>query len=548
VSNVLSRNLVLAVLACFALPAAYGQQAKPTRTACPVLQEQPSEADLALFQRNYSKAEELYKAALADNANSSTATAGLIHAKLGEGNIPGALDMAVKFAAANPQDALAQVMLGEVRYRHGEIFEAALSYNKAMQLDLCLPEEHIAIARYQMLRGNFLTARKQIDMAHNLAPNNPAITRRWENEHRVIKSPVEIKAALETRLQSSTLSEEQKSNIQHTIKSVETQQKGDCQLVSPISSTKLKLEPLQSTLSNPPYGIGLDVYLNGKKRRLQVDTGASGLLLSRSSANAAGLTSEMETKARGIGDEGMRSVFVTHVDDIKIGYMEFKNCRVEVIEKRGVLDIDGLIGTDVFKNYLVTLDTPQRELRLSPLPPRPEDAAAATTSLDTDEDADANIDAKSGERVVHDTYVAPEMKDWTHIYRWGHHLIVPTDIGKVPTKLFILDTGASMGLISPDVAREVTHVYGDSAMRITGISGEVNKVMEAANVTITFANVRQKWEGMSSIDTSNISSGSGVEIGGFIAFPTLKELVLSIDYRDNLIKVVYDPKHGFHTF
>jgi hypothetical protein len=27
----------------------------------------------------------------------------------------------------------------------------------------------------------------------------------------------------------------------------------------------------------------------------------------------------------------------------------------------------------------------------------------------------------------------------------------------------------------------------------------------------------------------------------------LRELVISIDYRDNLVKVVYDPKKGYHA-
>jgi tetratricopeptide (TPR) repeat protein len=547
-SKMLLRGLVLAALAVSTLPAAYGQQAKPSGVSCPILQDQPSEADLALFQNSYPKAEELYKAALASNPHFGAATAGMIHAKLGEGDIADALAMAIKFAADNPQDALAQVVLGEVRFRRGEIIEAAQIYSKSLQMNPCLPEERLALARYHALRGNYLMARKYVDMAHSLAPNDPAITRRWTNEHRAVMSLAATKEDVEGQLQKSDLNTEIKFNLQNTLKAVEVPQKGNCQLVQPIASTKLKLIPLQMYPSDPPFGIGLDVYLNGKRRRLQVDTGASGLLLSRSSANAAGLTSELEIKESGIGDEGLRGAYVTHVDDIKIGDMEFKNCQVRVIEKKNVLDIGGLIGTDVFKNYLVTLDIPQRELRLSPLPSRPEEVASATTSLDPSADSDANTDAKTGERVVHDTYVAPEMKDWTRIYRWGHDLIVPTNIGKVPTKLFILDTGSALELISPDVAREVTHVYGDSDMRITGLSGEVNKVMEARNLTITFAHIQQKWQSISSIDTSNLSRGSGVEIGGFIGFPTLKELVLSIDYRDNLLKVVYDPKHGFHAF
>jgi len=55
-------------------------------------------------------------------------------------------------------------------------------------------------------------------------------------------------------------------------------------------------------------------------------------------------------------------------------------------------DQDGLIGMDVFSRFLVTLDYPMRKLGLSPLPPRPGDAASPSSSLKTSEDdADGKI-------------------------------------------------------------------------------------------------------------------------------------------------------------
>ncbi len=139
------------------------------------------------------------------------------------------------------------------------------------------------------------------------------------------------------------------------------------------------------------------------------------------------------------------------------------------------------------------------------------------------------------------------MKDWTRIYRLGHQLIIPTRIGNAPTKLFIMDTGTSAPLISPQAAREVTHVDSNDRLHVRGIGGEVKNVLQAESVLIQFAQVQQRVTGMTSIDTSAISRALGVEIAGFIAFPTLKELIITIDYRDNLIHVVYDPKHGLHA-
>ena len=65
-------------------------------------------------------------------------------------------------------------------------------------------------------------------------------------------------------------------------------------------------------------------------------------------------------------------------------------------------------------------------------------------------------------------------------------------------------------------------------------------------VTITFANVRQILPDMTSYDSSMLAHSAGVEISGLIGFPTLRELVISIDYRDNLVHVVYDPNKGYH--
>jgi hypothetical protein len=41
-----------------------------------------------------------------------------------------------------------------------------------------------------------------------------------------------------------------------------------------------------------------------------------------------------------------------------------------------VLDDDGLIGADVFHNYLVDIDFPADKFRLTPLPPYPDEAPA----------------------------------------------------------------------------------------------------------------------------------------------------------------------------
>jgi hypothetical protein len=389
------------------------------------------------------------------------------------------------------------------------------------------------------------SAQRQLDLAHMLSPDDEEIARTWRSSHAVRLTPEQRLVRLRPRLENATLNDEERNGIEEAIKGIETQEKGSCELVTPAAEAKLPIVPMPEGV--PPggvYGAELEVQFNGKKKRLEIDTGASGLLLSRSVAKSAGLVSELEIKTGGIGDSGLANAFVTHVDDIRIGSMEFKNCMVRVLERSGVLDIDGVIGPDVFRDYLVTLDIPGRELRIGPLPKRPDEPTRASTSLDTSGDEVAVV---SWADRAKDRYIAPEMKDWTPVFRSDHFLIFPTVLGKAPTKLFVMDTGSAVSSIAPEAAREVTRVANDFNTTMSGVSGEVHNLLVADKVSLAFDGIRQMTEGMQAFDSTALSRSSGVDISGLIGFPTLRELVISTDYRDNLVHVVYNPKKGLHA-
>jgi hypothetical protein len=213
------------------------------------------------------------------------------------------------------------------------------------------------------------------------------------------------------------------------------------------------------------------------------------------------------------------------------------------------------------------------------LPPRPGEAAAApalkTSAADADDSnasaepakaaqqdkpvAQAGVTAQSGVSApaqnaaappaaahgLYDRYVAPEMKSYTPVYRVGHQLILPAAIDNGKLKLFILDTGAFATTISPQAAREVTKVRSDYYTQVKGLSGNVEKVYSADEITFHFANLFQKVNGVVSLDTSRMSKDAGMEISGFFGATTLNLLTMHIDYRDGLVKFDYDPKRGY---
>ncbi len=502
----------------------------------------PSAADQALGHARFDEAERLYAAMPVSDSR----TVGLVRAELGQHKLDAALALAEKENAAHPNDAVLLDLVGEVRYRRGEVEEAATAFNQSSSLDPCLARTRYDVGRYLNLNGMYASAQRQLDYAYKLAPQDPQIKRTWERSQRVPLTPDQQMERLRQRESEPNLSDEQKTALANSIKAIQAQSKGDCTLAAPVTSAKVPMYATNGSnvSSRPPTSSGVDVLLNGKRRRFLLDTGASGLMLTRGAAKALSLTPEAEVKTGGLGDEGSKDTFLAHVDHVKIGSMEFSNCMLRVLEKDPQLGIDGLLGPDIFRSFVVTLDFPGSELRLSPLPPRP-DETAETPTLGTDGDAAGATAAQTRK----DRYVAPEMANWDKVFRFGHQLIVPTYIGKAPVKLFILDTGAGQNLISQDAAREVTKVHADDGGRVRGISGDVNHVAGTDSLFIQFAGVRQQIaQGLNAIDTSQVSRGMGVEISGFIGYPILHQLVIQIDYRDDLVHVSYSPhlEPGLH--
>ncbi len=219
---------------------------------------------------------------------------------------------------------------------------------------------------------------------------------------------------------------------------------------------------------------------------------------------------------------------------------------------------------NVFSRFLVTLDYPMRKLLLGPLPPRPgEQAAPQKLNIGGEDEGNgetktpppgeagsvasspAAAAAKPAPHGPYDRYIAPEMKDYTEVYRVGQYLILPTGLNFSKIKLFILDTGAWATTISPQAAREVTKVHSGAPVQVRGLNGEVQKVYSADEITFRFANLAQKVDDVVAFDTSKISKDSGIEISGFLGAATLRQLTIHIDYRDGLVKFDYDPKRGY---
>jgi hypothetical protein len=207
-----------------------------------------------------------------------------------------------------------------------------------------------------------------------------------------------------------------------------------CRLVSKVEQAETKLEIMHGEDGHRMRGIGLVVKLNDRNARLLLDTGAGGIIVGHKLAEKAGLTSISARHYAGIGDKGLQSGYTAVADHIRIGELEFQDCVVSVSNKNSVGDEDGLIGADVFGGYLIDIDLPGMRLKLSPLPKRPEDTVAPT-SLNSEGEEQANAEQKAStpiskptQNLPRDRYIAPEMANWTKVFRFGHSILVPTSV------------------------------------------------------------------------------------------------------------------------
>jgi clan AA aspartic protease (TIGR02281 family) len=550
----LLRAILAAILVCVGVDC-LSQESKPQGN--PDL----AAADQQFQAGKFSEAIQKYQQALKAEPTLIPAQAGLIQAYLRTDEVDAAYDLAKNSLTANPNSAHLLAAMGNVQYRRAEIPESEASFKAAVKNDPNSVEAYLGLARVLRTALLYRRAYDQVVRAHEIAPQNPEVQRAWSA---MLPRRERIKA-LEAYLAGPHSDSPEENASLHAwleyLKATVDQRAHACKLVSNVDKTETQLQMFLRDAKHVA-GYGLLVKINDRNQRLLLDTGASGIVINRRAAEKAGLKRISSVQFHGIGDNGQRDAYVAQADQVRIGDLEFKDCVVTVSEKSMGLDEDGLIGADVFSSYIVDIDIPGDAFRLSPLPKRPEDTTQAPATLASEASSDSSDqpeeagqaekpeDKTTAEKsaatppaahLPKDRYVAPDMANWARIYRIGHDLLMPTHVNDSKAMLFILDTGASLNMISTRAAASVSKVRSEDNLRIKGLSGEVNKVYTTDMATLQFANIRQPNQYMATIDLAGISKNLGIEVSGFIGFPIFRLVEMKIDYRDGLVRFVYDP-------
>jgi len=482
--------------------------------------------------------EEKFSAAATDfetAANTETAAllrshayAWLARAELHLHNLPAA-ESAAERALENTRDASnAQTAMAEVYFREGRIAEAQQILQPLVKSQAAGSRTFFALAKIYLATGNYKAAKALLEAAHKMDPKDPDV-----KEGRVWSLTREERLQeLKKRMEDGNFEEqEEKAPLTDMIAVLEDRQEHQnrtCKLVSNVTKTEIKLSPL-------PYdakhirGYSLSVKVNGALASLVLDSGAGGILVSSKIAEKAGLSKIADSLVHGVGDAGPAKGYPAFVEKLKIGDLEFENCYVQVIDNRKALEDDGLIGTNVFENYLIDLDFPEGKLRLSQLPSYPNELRAQP-SLNSEPNSTSHL---------HNNWTPPEFADFEKVYRFGHMLLLPVGLNKAPAQLFLLDTGAFDNSVSPAAAKEASKISRDSDIRVKGLIEEVTTGFTSGNMLLTFGHFQQRGD-LVALDMSRISNSVGTEVSGTLGLAMLEHFEIKLDYRDNLVQFRYE--------
>jgi tetratricopeptide (TPR) repeat protein len=472
-------------------------------STCPkVSDHDKTPADAAYSEGSYRKAEDLYGQALAQNPHDVPLSSALIRTWLHEGEISQASAQVNRILADNPRSAVALTDLAEVQLRQGQPWLTLETLNTATTSDSCYARIHLIRSRVFRIDSMYSSEREEIQRAYDIDPNDPDIKHAWLS---IVSPARDIEGIHESLATTKDLDPEIRQKAEESIRSMLpllSENNLTCKVVpDAVSSATFQLQASYQDAKHID-GYRLEVQLPQTKAKLQVDTAASGLYISRALADQNGLQP-------GVG----APPGTVHLDSVRIGPLEFRDCTVGVSEMPFAGKADGFIGTDMFASWLITLDHPSARLRLDPLP---------------------GVEGILPGNRPSDVTGPPELRGFKPVYHRQQYLLVPVLLNNKSRRLFLLDSGIRLSTMTSEVAHSVSSTRLNFTNSQQTVSGSTIQIYRDS-FDFQFANLSvNHHDHVLELDPSTIEQSAGMQIAGMLGFDILHSFKMHLDYRDGL--------------
>lgn len=475
---------------------------------------------LALYKSgDYAHALPLLRQGITASPKDAALQAALLSVLVYQDNVDESLKLADRDAQEFAQSPEVLVARGEFAFHMGDISQAESLFKAALKLNDQNARAYYGLYRVNLAASMYRNARLFCFRAHGIDPDDALITYEFMDYLTAEKRKELLPPFKESHPWLYGQEDKEQKNGSDVDREINGRKLFDTD--GPLQEMTLPIHYLQN--GQEVRGIGVDMSINGSKPlRVMLDTGASGLILKQSAIDKAELNHVGSYELHGIGDQGSKHAFLAVADTCSIEGLKLKTCVVQGTEgkERIAGEEDGLMGADLFDNYLITIDFQQRTMHLVPLPERKPSAQG------------------------YNREPLPSEAEFTPVFRFGHHLYVATKVNGKANGLFLIDTGAGISAIDTTFARLTTKIHGNDLL-LRGVSGKVKTVSEADKADLEFGRFRQSNSELTAFELNSHAGSGGVRMSGILGFQILMFFRLSIDYRNGLINFDYVPDHFF---
>ena len=261
---------------------------------------------------------------------------------------------------------------------------------------------------------------------------------------------------------------------------------------------------------NRVSGAILEARINGgPPLHLLLDSGASYITLDARASARSAVSAVSESHLVGVGESPARPARSGVAGAVDVGPLRFGDCRVDMPPGRLAQGIDGVMPLSLFGGFLIRLDLPGKVLDLTPFA----DRGAAPTA------------------------------GYAHAIVKRDLLFMRAALNDALEGFILLDTGASCSAISHRTAQALRSSLV-STVGMRGANGAVDGDLIAAGVRFDVAGWNVTADPVVAVDLAGFSAFNGVETIGVLGYPALRASILTVDYRDALVRIDAPSKGG----
>jgi predicted aspartyl protease len=391
-----------------------------------------------------------------------------------------------------PRSAENLAYQGEVEFRKGNFEKAQSLYQSAIQSNEKTARAHFGLGKLALAKVRTKDAVSAFKRAIELDPNEPLYHFYASEAAELDKNTVESRRQLEEYVRLKPHDDDDRL----------TEAKAGLALLTAFDNKEYAILDAPQQPAPIPFRKSLnlifaDVKINGKgPYNFVIDTGASQTALSQKLARDLGLKMVTTTILHGVGGSGKVDSSIYRIDRLQIGDVGVKDLPVGTFDDPLISQLaDGIIGTSMLADFIVTINYPDSRMELSH---KPVAAAAAIP-----------------------------------VWYMSNMLLLPADINGQHGNV-IVDTGAITTVLSLHMANAmgITEKTPGALvnMGIAGVGGAQGTTLMLPALTLKAGRVNEPLNQALAIDLADISRMLGSEISGVAGFDFLKNYKLTLDY------------------